>query len=160
MRPDFNKDPKFDWPITHSPSGRTGGYCEGGLSQSGFLWLIEPGTGGSRTNHSGNDGVNQTFKSIETNATSHNETQRRSSRRRGCRGSDWRTARCRRGCTNYRPASHGWNLPKALAGPFANRLNTPRTSPNTVGRRCPPCHKAHTRSAQRIPPDSCNNHHC
>ena len=60
MPPDFNKDPQFDWPITNSPSGRTGGYCEGGLSQSGFLWLIEPGTGGSRTNVSGNDGIDQT----------------------------------------------------------------------------------------------------
>src|SRR5438034_1110223 len=60
MPPDFNKDPQWDWPITNSPSGRTGGYCEGGLSQSGFLWLIEPGTGGSRTNVSGNDGIDQT----------------------------------------------------------------------------------------------------
>jgi hypothetical protein len=60
LPPDFNKDPQWDWPITNSPSGRTGGYCEGGLGQSGFLWIIEPGTGGLRTNHSGNDGTDQT----------------------------------------------------------------------------------------------------
>ncbi len=54
--PDFGKDPQTDWPLSDR-----GGYCEGGLSTSGFLWIIEPGTGGARTNHSGNDGLSQAY---------------------------------------------------------------------------------------------------
>jgi len=54
--PDFGKDPQTDWPLSDR-----GGYCEGGLSTSGFLWIPEPGTGGARTNHSGNDGIDQSY---------------------------------------------------------------------------------------------------
>ena len=51
MPPDFNKDPQFDWPITNSPSGRTGGYVEGCCGTSGFLYILDYQGNGSRTQH-------------------------------------------------------------------------------------------------------------
>jgi hypothetical protein len=48
--PDFGKDPQTDWPLTDPANGRNGGYTEGCCDASGWLYILEYGGNGSRTN--------------------------------------------------------------------------------------------------------------
>jgi len=73
--PDFGKDPQIDWPLSDR-----GGYCEGGLSQSGFLWILDSCTDGARIDRStdtnyweGNFHWNQCISSQFLNPTTQGE---------------------------------------------------------------------------------------
>jgi hypothetical protein len=96
---------------------------------------------------------------------SHTESHRRgrhSSLRR--RRRERRTARCRRRCPNSRRATHGRSTARQ-AREDRSRPNTGcpldtsalHTNPNTTQTHSPPCRKAHTRSLQNTPPDSCRD---
>jgi hypothetical protein len=92
-------------------------------------------------------------KSTKTKSPTHNGTRGSCRRSSGGGCCERRTGSRRRRHTTIHPAIHGMSQKPGHEGRSAIHSNTPHTNPRTTPTHSRPCHTAHTRWAQKTPPE-------